>query len=104
MSAYTGATFGNKSSFGVVLAKLISSWPDRSLFIDWESDDRAAEIEAVARRMRSDLKRQSELDAILLPIRKRLYAARQRGDIATVIAIRTAVMASIEKLPRKDEK
>lgn len=101
---YTGAEFAETKSIGVANAKYVDGWHDRESKIDWEAEDRAAEIEIAAKRLAGNAKRLNEIDAIMLPLRKRAQAARARGDYATLIALRAAVAASLDKPPRKDEK
>lgn len=102
---YRGATFGETKSIGVAVAKFIGArWPDRDRCIDWEAEDKAAEIEMAGKRLAADAKRKSEIDAIMLPLRRRYDAARRRGDYGAYTALRQVVLASLEKPPRENEK
>lgn len=99
---YAGAEFSETKSVGVNIAKFqkVRHDPEK---IDWLADDRLVDTELATRRLLSDAKRLNEIDAAMLPIRKRLAAARSRGDMATAIAIRQAVMASLERPPTQAE-
>lgn len=99
---YQGAAFGETKSYGIAIAKLDRVLHDLPERIDWLAEDRQVDIELAARRLASDAKRRNEIDDAMLPIRKRLHAARSRGDMATALAIRQAVMASLEKMPPSD--
>jgi hypothetical protein len=101
-AVYTGAEFGETKSIGVNVAKFqkVRHDPEK---IDWIAEDRLVDIELATKRLLGDARRINEIDTAMLPIRKRLAAARSRGDISTALAIRQAVIASLERPPTKAE-
>lgn len=100
---YTGALFAESQSKGVAEAKWVSQWHDPGDLMQWQSEDRAAEVERKVVSLKADAKASNEIDRIMLPIRKQIKQAHSRGDFAGAMALKTAVQISLNKPLRSDE-
>lgn len=101
---YTGATFSTTSARGLEASlKYTRQWQDRADLIDWQSRDGAAESSARTKKLEGDAKKVSEIEKIMLPLRKQFEGYRAKRDQAGMKALRAAVIAALTSTPRQTE-
>lgn len=100
---YRGASFSESGSKGLDDAKFDSLWHDKNMQILWEAEDRTAKAQDKCNKLEKDLKKISEIDMVMLPLRIQYETCRQRRDLAGMDALFKAVQISLRNTPRLTE-
>ncbi|UWE19331.1 hypothetical protein [Herbaspirillum huttiense] len=101
---YSGAKFtANEMSGLSAHLTFVGKWQAAADLIDWEARDALAEQIARSKRLESDVKKVSEIEKILLPLRRQFENYRQKRDTAGMEALRKAVVSALGTSPRAFE-
>lgn len=101
---YRGVTFCDGTARGLEKARFVGRWSEsEAMLMDWRARDDAVESAQRLAKLEADTRKHSELEALLLPVRK-LYAAYTRKyDKAGLEALEQAVLRALRAPPRKTE-
>lgn len=102
---YTGAEYSAAESQmrGLPRATYKARWEVASDLIEWEAKDGAALTAQRTQKMESEAGRVSELEALLLPLRKLHHTYRLRNDHAGMEALQAAMLRVLRTPPRAHE-
>lgn len=92
---YTGARFSKETAVGTGEARFVRMWEDSAEVMTWEALDGAAIAEARSRKLAADASRVSEIERLLIPLRKLHQTSRARNDHAGLEALEAAVLRAL---------
>jgi hypothetical protein len=100
---YKGAKFSESRVRGLDDAKYDRRWNIQADRIMWDAEHERAEVEIRRSKMEKDAGRISDLEQILLPLRKQYEALRYKRDYAGQEAFEAAVLRALKCAPRAIE-
>lgn len=103
-AVYTGALFSEKSVKGCTKAVYTRRWPSTLDLVEWQSRHHAADAHERTQKLEKDARKTDEVEALLLPLRKRYEALRKKYDRPGMMALEAAVVRALMAAPRASEK
>lgn len=100
---YRGATFSDQSARGLDTVTFVDRWKDPAACIDWRARDEAAEARQRLIKLEADAKKINEIEAILLPLRRRYATYVRQYDNAGKYALEQAMLSALRAPPRSTE-
>lgn len=102
-AVYTGAEFANDQSRGIASANFVKMWDNRDDRIMWQAKN--DQIEAIIRntKLEKDAGKISDIEKIMLPLRKQYDTLRVRHDHAGQEALERSVLRALRSSPRSTE-
>lgn len=101
---YTGTTFSAGSVKGLNTARFDGKYHDRAQILEWDVKHHDATKQSASVKLEKDMGKTSELEDLLLPLRRQYEAARNRYDHGKTAAIEAAVLAALRAKVRPEEK
>lgn len=100
-AVYSGASFNVKGARGLSgTNQFLRPWANKTDVIDWQARDEHAETMARSKKLEGDLKKVSEIEKILLPLRVQYDSYRVKRDHAGMEALTAAVVRALASRPR----
>jgi hypothetical protein len=101
---YTGATFDEGGTVrGLKEARWKGRWGNQDDIIEWQTRDEQVGSEVRAAKMEKDAGQVSEIERILLPLRKKYETYRRQADYEGKEALEQAVLRALRQAPRSSE-
>lgn len=101
---YTGTFFKDGTARGLENANWKKQWDNREDRILWQAENDKADSELRLLKLEKDAGRISDIEQIMLPLRKQFESYRSRHDYAGMEALEKAVLRSLRSAPRVIEK
>lgn len=102
---YKGARFDeDHAMYGAPAAVFDRLWPDADQRAIWQALAQDEEDNMAVRRIETDERRISEIDKAMIPLRKIYHAAVKRGDLPGAYAVERAIVRSLHRPLRVNEK
>jgi hypothetical protein len=103
-AVYTGAEFDEGQAKGLAEARWSRMWPNAEDRIEWQARDQHALDLERAERMEADTRKMSDIETVMLPLRRRYEVLRKKHDRSGMYALERAVQAALLSAPRATEK
>lgn len=101
---YSGALFTDEQVVGLYGASYTGKQWGREhadQVMTWEALDRTTRFQQRAKALEDDAKKQTLIEETMAPLRDLYWAAVNRGDIETTMALERAVVAALKRRPSK---
>ncbi|MEO5774699.1 MAG: hypothetical protein ABIQ32_11360 [Sphingomicrobium sp.] len=100
---YAGAKFSAEQASGLDAARFVRRWDNADDVMRWEAADGQAEDAIRTKKLEADAGRISEIERVLLPLRRVYHAHRRQNDHSGMEALRAAVQRALSTPPRVSE-
>lgn len=100
-AVYTGASFSEEGSIrGLDDVRFVKQWDNREERMEWKAKDEQVDVEIRNIKLEKDVGRISDIEQIMLPLRKTYENLRFRHDWAGQEAFEKAVIRALRSAPR----
>lgn len=101
---YRGASFSETQALNIGSVNWLRKWENREDCLEWEARETAAQERRAHLKLESDATAMSEMQKLLLPLRRRYSALRNRYDMAGASALELAILTALRTPVRATEK